>query len=75
MRPFEALLPVANVIGFLAIALPRLRRHRHRRARYLLAAPIIAGTVEILAEGVRWQAVPARTRWHWHCQEPGSSAG
>ncbi|MCM4085178.1 alpha/beta hydrolase family protein [Paractinoplanes hotanensis] len=57
MRPFEAMLSVANLIGCLVIALPRLRRHR--RAGYLVAVPVIVGSVQILAEGVRWQAVPA----------------
>jgi pimeloyl-ACP methyl ester carboxylesterase len=57
MRPFEAMLSVANLIGCLVVALPRLRRHR--RAGCLFAVPIIVGTVQILAEGVRWPAGPA----------------
>ncbi|MEV4283339.1 alpha/beta hydrolase family protein [Actinoplanes xinjiangensis] len=56
MRPVEAMLAAANLIGFLATVLPRVRRRR--RAGYLSAVPVIIAVVQVLAEGFRWQVVP-----------------
>jgi predicted dienelactone hydrolase len=51
------MLLVANLIGFLVVALPWLRRQRW--GVYLLAVPVVVATVQVLAEGFRWQALPA----------------
>ncbi|GIF44231.1 alpha/beta hydrolase family protein [Actinoplanes xinjiangensis] len=56
MRPVEAMLAAANLIGFLVTALPRMRRRR--QTGYLLAVPAIVAVVQVLAEGFRWQVVP-----------------
>jgi pimeloyl-ACP methyl ester carboxylesterase len=57
MRPIEAMLSAANLIGFLVIALPRLRRYRW--AGDLLAVPVVVAVAQILVEGFRWQVMPA----------------
>jgi hypothetical protein len=57
MRSFEAMLLAANAVAFLAVAVPGLRRRPW--TRWLLTVPIVAGAVQILGEGARWQLVPA----------------
>jgi predicted dienelactone hydrolase len=55
VRPFEALLLLANLVTFLALALPRPMRW----ARHLAPiAPLLAMT-QALAEGPRWEMAPA----------------
>ncbi len=57
MRPFEILLTLANLTTFVGLAVPRLRTTRALRYSAIAALPI-AGA-QVLAEGSRWQMLPA----------------
>lgn len=57
MRPVEMLLLVANFLVYLMTAVPRLRRARGVRYSALGTLPV--ASVQALAEGPRWQIIPA----------------
>lgn len=59
MRPFESLLLLANLLAYFVLALPLRRAARWLRNLALGALPM-AG-LQALAEGPRWQMVPAYT--------------
>ena len=57
MRPFEILLSIANLLAFCTLAIARLRAI-HWMGYLALITTLIAG-IQILAEGPRWQMIPA----------------
>lgn len=57
MRPLEILLVSANALAFSALLIPRLARLRHTYNAVFLTLVIAA--LQILAEGYRWQMIPA----------------
>ncbi|SDQ32478.1 alpha/beta hydrolase family protein [Thermostaphylospora chromogena] len=54
MRPFEMALVVADLAAFLVLAIPPLRT-----ARFLTPIAPLAAAAQVLAEGARWQLIPA----------------
>ena len=57
MRPIETLLVCANFLTFLVLAVPRLRAARW--AGVVVLATVFIAVVQVLAEGMRWQMIPA----------------
>jgi predicted dienelactone hydrolase len=57
LRPLEVLLTIANLLAFCALAIPWLAQMR--RIRYAVLLVLAIGATQALAEGVRWQMVPA----------------
>ncbi len=57
MRPLEALLLLADLLAFLALAVPRLRVLG--LAGYLVVAAVLAAAAHLVVERYRWQMVPA----------------
>ena len=57
MRPLETLLFLANLLTFLVLVIPRLRAARWMSYPAVIA--LLIAIVQVLAEGPRWQMVPA----------------
>ena len=57
MRPLEILLTIANFLSFCALLIPRLTRIR--RVRYVVFLALTIAAIQVLAEGARWQMLPA----------------
>lgn len=57
MRPLEILLLLVNLLVYLVLALPRLGALR--RVRGAAAAAPVTAAAQVLAEGLRWQMIPA----------------
>ncbi len=79
MRPYEAILSLAELVAFTVPAVPRLRGRR-RTGHVPLVAPA-AALVQAAAEGPRWQLVPAYVlagvlfpMWAGRAKRPGRVA-
>ena len=57
MRPFEALLLLADLFVFIAVAFPPFRGARWMR--YFAVLPPLCAGAQVLVEGSRWQMIPA----------------
>ncbi|MEP7288114.1 MAG: carboxylic ester hydrolase, partial [Chloroflexota bacterium] len=57
MRPLEILLSLVNLLTFCILAIPQLRTIRW--TGYLVLATVLIAGVQMLAEGIRWQMIPA----------------
>lgn len=57
MRPLECLLSLANVLAVVKLAIPRLLTQRW--TRLLAPVALLAGVLQVVFEGFRWQLVPA----------------
>lgn len=58
MRPFEILLTIANVLALGALAIPG-SSEKMQTLRYTCFFALIAAIIQMLAEGSRWQMMPA----------------
>jgi hypothetical protein len=57
MRPFEAMLIIANVVAFFVLVVPPLRAVRWLGTVAVIAL-VLAG-IQIFVEGYRWPLIPA----------------
>jgi hypothetical protein len=57
LRPLEILLTIANLLALCALTIPRLAQMR--RVCYAVFLALAIAAIQVLAEGTRWQMVPA----------------
>ena len=68
MRPVESLLSIANLLTFLVLTLPLPRSVLW--IRFFVPIVLLIAIIQLLAEGWRWQMLPAYALsglTHWRC--------